>query len=74
MPQDLLRRFDLPHFRRVAAVVVGEPPESFKVKVRAAVLAEKQDTGRVSRYDLICNNCVTCSLESSWKKSKAQNY
>ena len=44
--QDFLRRFDLPHFRRVAAVVVGEPPESFKVKVRAAVLAEKQDAGQ----------------------------
>ncbi|CAL1139253.1 unnamed protein product [Cladocopium goreaui] len=44
--QDLLHRFDLPHFRRVAAVVVGEPPESFKVKVRAAVLAEKQERRR----------------------------
>ena len=41
--KELLRRFDLPHFRRVAAVVVGEPPESFKSKVQAALLKEKQE-------------------------------
>ncbi|CAJ1427927.1 unnamed protein product, partial [Effrenium voratum] len=40
---ELVRRFDFRHFRRVAAVVVGEPPESFKAKVRSAVLAEKQE-------------------------------
>ena len=41
--QDLLSRFNFPHFRRVAVVIVGEPPDSFKAKVRAAVLAEKQE-------------------------------
>jgi hypothetical protein len=53
-------------------VVVGEPPESFKVKVRAAVLAEKQDTGRV-RYaliciDTVCNNYVTYSRKKQLEK------
>jgi len=41
--QDLALRFDFPHFKRVALVVVGEPPEAFKAKVHSVLLAEKQE-------------------------------
>ncbi|CAE7892742.1 unnamed protein product [Symbiodinium microadriaticum] len=40
---DLAFRFDFPHFKRVAMVVVGEPPEAFKAKAHAVLLAEKQE-------------------------------
>ncbi|CAE7495637.1 unnamed protein product, partial [Symbiodinium pilosum] len=40
---ELAQRFDFPHFKRVALVVVGEPPEAFKSKVHAVILAEKQE-------------------------------
>ncbi|CAE7663188.1 ABCB5 [Symbiodinium sp. CCMP2592] len=41
--EDLALRFDFPHFKRVALVVVGEPPEAFKARVHSVLLAEKQE-------------------------------
>lgn len=38
-----LARFNFPHYRRLAFVVVGEPPEEFKERARRAVLTEKQE-------------------------------
>merc|ERR1712217_223107 len=37
-----LQRFNLPHFRKVAHVVMGEPKADFKKKVHAQLLEEKQ--------------------------------
>merc|ERR1712194_811269 len=37
-----LQRFNLPHFRKVAHVVMGEPKADFKEKVHAQLLQEKQ--------------------------------
>jgi len=40
---DLVRKFSDLHFRRVAQVIMGEPADEFKAKVRAALLEEKQE-------------------------------
>merc|ERR1712226_600906 len=37
-----LKRFNLPHFKRVAQVVMGEPKKDFKEKTHAKLLQEKQ--------------------------------
>merc|ERR1711972_770263 len=37
-----LQRFNLPHFKRVAQVVMGEPKKDFKEKTHAKLLQEKQ--------------------------------
>eukprot|EP00930_Biecheleria_cincta_P014517 TRINITY_DN12459_c0_g1_i1.p1 TRINITY_DN12459_c0_g1~~TRINITY_DN12459_c0_g1_i1.p1 ORF type:complete len:927 (-),score=276.78 TRINITY_DN12459_c0_g1_i1:70-2850(-) len=41
--KQLLEKFSFPHYKRVAAIVVGEPPEEFKAKVRARMLEDKQE-------------------------------
>merc|ERR1711870_119796 len=40
--QKLLEQFDPDEFKRVAVVVMGEPPAAFKAKVHAAMLAAKK--------------------------------
>merc|ERR1712190_384180 len=40
--QKMLEQFDPAEFKRVAAVVMGEPPSAFKAKVHAAMLAAKK--------------------------------
>merc|ERR1712083_478936 len=37
-----LKRFNHPHFKRIAKVVMGEPSSDYKQKVHAELLAEKQ--------------------------------
>merc|ERR1712032_948120 len=37
-----LKRFNLPHFRKVAKVVMGEPKSDYKERVRVQVLQDKQ--------------------------------
>merc|ERR1712039_296469 len=37
-----LQRFNLPHFKRVAQVVMGEPKKDFKEKVHAKLVQQKQ--------------------------------
>merc|ERR1719401_649515 len=41
--QDVLNRFSKPHFKRIAQVMMGEPPKDYQEAVRAAILKEKQD-------------------------------
>eukprot|EP00931_Biecheleriopsis_adriatica_P068769 TRINITY_DN4267_c0_g1_i1.p1 TRINITY_DN4267_c0_g1~~TRINITY_DN4267_c0_g1_i1.p1 ORF type:complete len:905 (+),score=326.79 TRINITY_DN4267_c0_g1_i1:77-2716(+) len=41
--KEMLNRFKFPRYNRIAMVVVGEPPDAWKAKVQAAVLAEKQE-------------------------------
>jgi len=38
-----LARFNFPHFKKTAAIIVGEPSDSFKAKVHSIILAEKQE-------------------------------
>merc|ERR1711972_595856 len=40
--QKVLEQFDPAEFKRVAMVVMGEPPKDFKAKVHAAMLAAKK--------------------------------
>merc|ERR1712087_13984 len=40
--QKMLEQFDPAEFKRVAVVVMGEPPKEFKAKVHAAMLAAKK--------------------------------
>merc|ERR1712113_176938 len=40
--QKMLEQFDPAEFKRVAVVVMGEPPKEFKAKVHAAMLAAKE--------------------------------
>merc|ERR1712087_223934 len=40
--QKMLEQFDPAEFKRVAAVVMGEPPSTFKAKVHAAMLEAKK--------------------------------
>merc|ERR1711920_677940 len=40
--QKVLEQFDPAEFKRVAVVVMGEPPAAFKAKVHAAMLAAKK--------------------------------
>merc|ERR1712187_344399 len=42
--QKVLEQFDPAEFKRVAVVVMGEPPAAFKAKVHAAMLAAKKKT------------------------------
>merc|ERR1712228_311335 len=37
-----LKRFNLPHFKKVAAVIMGEPPSEHKAQVHAQLLSDKQ--------------------------------
>merc|ERR1711920_527397 len=37
-----VQKFNLPHFKKIAKVVMGEPPKEFKAKVHATLLEEKQ--------------------------------
>merc|ERR1712203_184427 len=39
-----LKRFNLPHFKKIAAVVMGEPNAEYKEKVHAKLLQDKQRT------------------------------
>ena len=39
---DVLKRFSLPHFKKVALVVMGRAPEDFKIRLRAKIHREKQ--------------------------------
>jgi len=41
--KELLRRFDMPHFKKVALVMLGEPAEDYKETVHEALLKEKQE-------------------------------
>eukprot|EP00418_Pyrodinium_bahamense_P097688 CAMPEP_0179046642 /NCGR_PEP_ID=MMETSP0796-20121207/18791_1 /TAXON_ID=73915 /ORGANISM="Pyrodinium bahamense, Strain pbaha01" /LENGTH=939 /DNA_ID=CAMNT_0020743071 /DNA_START=42 /DNA_END=2858 /DNA_ORIENTATION=- len=41
--QEFLRRFNAPHFRRIARVAMGEPDEAHKSRVRSALLEAKQE-------------------------------
>eukprot|EP00448_Togula_jolla_P013591 CAMPEP_0170587024 /NCGR_PEP_ID=MMETSP0224-20130122/10062_1 /TAXON_ID=285029 /ORGANISM="Togula jolla, Strain CCCM 725" /LENGTH=887 /DNA_ID=CAMNT_0010910619 /DNA_START=32 /DNA_END=2692 /DNA_ORIENTATION=- len=40
---DLASRFNAPHFRRIARVVMGEPNEEYKERIYAVLLKEKQE-------------------------------
>merc|ERR1711920_505568 len=37
-----LKRFNLPHFKKIAAVIMGEPNAEYKEKVHAKLLQDKQ--------------------------------
>merc|ERR1712151_981421 len=37
-----LQRFDMPHFKKIAKVMMGEPAEEYKKKVYAQMLVDKQ--------------------------------
>jgi len=44
----LLKPFNLPHLRRVAQVMVGDPERSFKERMQAAMLREKQEAANIA--------------------------
>ena len=39
---EVLKRFSLPHFKKTAMVIMGQPTEEFKDKLRTKILREKQ--------------------------------
>jgi len=39
---ELLKKFSLPHFKKIAVVAIGEPGEEFKLRIQARLLHEKQ--------------------------------
>jgi len=39
---DCLKRFNAPHYKKVAMVVMGDPPAAFKAKTQAALLKQKE--------------------------------
>merc|ERR1712039_536850 len=43
-----LKRFDLPHFKNIATVVMGEPAAEYKEKVYGKLLVEKQKKSDVA--------------------------
>lgn len=40
---EILKRFNMGHYRKVAQVVIGEPPEEYKQRVQSERLREKQE-------------------------------
>merc|ERR1711879_289091 len=40
---EVLNRFNAPHFKKIARVVMGEPTEEYKQLAREKLLKEKQD-------------------------------
>lgn len=42
--EEIAARFDAPHFKRVATVLVGEPALDFKKRTSKLILAQKQET------------------------------
>merc|ERR1712228_312459 len=46
--QKNLERFNLPHFRKVACVVMGEPPAVFKQRAQEKILKDKQEKSDIT--------------------------
>jgi len=45
----LLARFNAPHFKKVACVVMGEPSEEHKTRIQELLLADKRETAEAER-------------------------
>ena len=55
-----LKKFSLPHFKKTAHVVMGDPPAAFKKKVQEKILADK--TEKETTLFKIAYVVVLCSV------------